>query len=154
VRAQDQRTDTTSSGTWRRETVGLVLPPQCRWAAEVTAKFSHTNQQLGQAFIRINARVQKGGNGMKQGSDILRSGGRFGGNGTKYVVAYSPDDGGRAALAAARLFSSSEVVLAVCAIVPDRRCGPNAAECPTKYPDSMRGPAATPLDEAKTVPRR
>jgi nucleotide-binding universal stress UspA family protein len=86
---------------------------------------------------------------MKQGNDILGSGGRFGRNGTKYVVAYSPDDGGRAALAAARLFCSADVVLAVCAIVPDRRGCPNAAEWPTEYPGSMRGPAAKPFDEAK-----
>jgi nucleotide-binding universal stress UspA family protein len=86
---------------------------------------------------------------MRKGSDILGSGGRFGRNGTKYVVAYSPDAGGRAALAAARLFSSGDVVLAVCAIVPDRRGCPNAAEWPTEYPGSMRGPAAKPLDEAK-----
>ena len=86
---------------------------------------------------------------MTQGSDSLGSGGRFGRSGAKYVVAYSPDDSGRAALAAARLFSSADVVLAVCAIVPDRRGCPNTAEWPTEYPGSMRGPAAKSLDEAK-----
>lgn len=86
---------------------------------------------------------------MKHNSDILGSGGRFGRSGTKYVVAYSPNDGGRAALAAARLFSSADVVLAVCAIVPDRRGCPNTAGWPAEDPGSLCGPAAKPLDEAK-----
>src|ERR1700754_1141008 len=86
---------------------------------------------------------------MKQGSNIPDSGGRFGRNDTKYVVAYSPDDRGRAALAAARLFCSADVVLAVCAIVPDRRGCPNTVEWPTQYPAALRDPAATPLEEAK-----
>jgi nucleotide-binding universal stress UspA family protein len=82
-------------------------------------------------------------------SDILDSGGRFGRSATTYVVAYSADDGGRAALAAARLFSSADVVLAVCAIVPDRRGCSNTAEWPAGDPGSLRSPAATSLDEAK-----
>src|ERR1700754_4489152 len=86
---------------------------------------------------------------MKQGGDIPASGGRFGRNDMKYVVACSPDDRGRAALAAARLFCSADVVLVVCAIVPDGRGCPNAAEWPTEYSGSLRGPAAAPIEEAK-----
>jgi nucleotide-binding universal stress UspA family protein len=86
---------------------------------------------------------------MRQGSDFPGSGGPLGRSGTKYVVAYSPDDSGRAALAVARLLSTSDVVLAICAIVPDRRGCPSRAQWPTEYPGSMCSPAAKPLDQAK-----
>ncbi|WP_433289341.1 universal stress protein [Pseudonocardia sp. CA-142604] len=61
-------------------------------------------------------------------------------NSMNYVVAYSPGNGGRAALAAARLFSSADVSLTVCTIIPEVGGHPNT---------SLWKSAATGLDEAK-----
>jgi nucleotide-binding universal stress UspA family protein len=70
-------------------------------------------------------------------------------NSMNYVVAYSPDNGGRAALAAARLFSSADVLLTVCTIIPEVGGRPNTAARTAEYADSLWRSAAEGLDEAK-----
>jgi nucleotide-binding universal stress UspA family protein len=91
-------------------------------------------------------KYRKGDRFMKEGSNTPGSGGRAGRNDMKYVLAYSPDNGGRAALAAARLFSSAEVVLTVCTIIPETWSCPNTAARPADHAEFLRGPAAKALD--------
>jgi nucleotide-binding universal stress UspA family protein len=65
------------------------------------------------------------------------------------VVAYSPGNGGRAALAAARLFSCPDVVLTVCTIIPETGGSPNTAVRGAEYAESLWRSAAKGLGEAK-----
>jgi len=90
---------------------------------------------------------------MEEGSDTpgnaTDSPGRAGRNDMNYVVAYSPDSGGQAALAAARLFSSPDVVLTVCTIIPEMGSSPHTAVRGAEYAESLWRSAAKGLGEAK-----
>jgi nucleotide-binding universal stress UspA family protein len=90
---------------------------------------------------------------MEEGSvnpgNATDSPGRAGRNDMTYVVAYSPDSGGRAALAAARLFSSPDVVLTVCTIIPEMGSSLNTAGRGAEYAESLWRAAAKGLGEAK-----
>jgi nucleotide-binding universal stress UspA family protein len=90
---------------------------------------------------------------MEEGNDTpvnaTGSPGRAGRNDMNYVVAYSPDSGGQAALAAARLFSSPDVVLTVCTIIPEMGSRPNATGRGAEYAESLWRSAAKGLGEAK-----
>lgn len=81
--------------------------------------------------------------------DPTGSRGRAGRNEMNYVVAYSPDEGGRTALAAARLFCSPDVVLTVCTIIPELGSSPNSAARGTEHAESLWRSAAKGLGEAK-----
>jgi nucleotide-binding universal stress UspA family protein len=87
---------------------------------------------------------------MKEGSNTFGSGDSAGRNAMKYIVAYTPGNGGRAALAAACLFSSADVVLTVCTIIPESWSHRNAAARRADDAEFLRGPAAKVLDEAKS----
>jgi nucleotide-binding universal stress UspA family protein len=90
---------------------------------------------------------------MKEGGDPSGNGtdtsGRAGRNDMNYVVAYSPDAGGQAALAAARLFSCPDVVLTVCTIVPEMGSSPHTAVRGAECAESLWRSAAKGLGEAK-----
>jgi nucleotide-binding universal stress UspA family protein len=77
------------------------------------------------------------------------SAGRAGRNDMNYVVAYSSDSGGQAALAAARLFSSQDVMLTVCTIIPEMGSSPHTAVGGAEYAESLWRSAAKGLGEAK-----
>ncbi|GAA1187165.1 universal stress protein [Pseudonocardia alaniniphila] len=77
------------------------------------------------------------------------SAGRSGRNDMNCVVAYSPDGGGQAALAAARLFSSPGVVLTVCTIIPEMASSPHTAVGGAEDAESLWRSAAKGLGEAK-----
>ena len=91
---------------------------------------------------------------MEEGTDTpgnaTDSAGRAGRNDMNYVVAYSPDSGGQAALAAARLFSSPDVMLTVCTIIPEMGSSPHTAvRGAAEYAESLWRFAAKGLGEAK-----
>lgn len=69
----------------------------------------------------------------------------------RYVVAYSPDSGGRAALAAARLFSRPTTGLTVCTVVPASWGYPSMAAVDAEYSEFLRAHAAKALDEAREL---
>jgi nucleotide-binding universal stress UspA family protein len=75
--------------------------------------------------------------------------GRSGRHDMNYVVAYSPDSGGQAALAAARLFSFPDVMLTVCTIIPEMGSSPHTAVGGAEYAESLWRSAAKGLGEAK-----
>jgi len=68
----------------------------------------------------------------------------------RYVVGYSPDSGGRAALALARVFATSEAVqFTVCTITPATWGYPSPARVDAEYAEFLRSRAAEALEEAK-----
>jgi nucleotide-binding universal stress UspA family protein len=69
----------------------------------------------------------------------------------KYVVAYSPDSGGRAALGVARLFASPKVSLTVCTITPATWGYPSMALVDTEYAEFLGNQANAALDEARRL---
>lgn len=90
---------------------------------------------------------------MEEGNDTsgsrAQSRGRAGRNEMNYVVAYSPGNGGRTALAAARLFSSPDVALTVCTIIPELGNSSNSAARGAGHAESLWRSAAKGLGEAK-----
>lgn len=69
----------------------------------------------------------------------------------KYVVAYSPDSGGRAALGVARLFANAKVTLTVCTITPATWGYPSMALVDAEYAEYLGSQADASLDEAKRL---
>jgi nucleotide-binding universal stress UspA family protein len=68
----------------------------------------------------------------------------------KYVVAYSPDSGGRAAIALARLFAGTEgISFVVCTITPATWGYPSQARVDQEYSDFLKSHATAVLDEAR-----
>jgi nucleotide-binding universal stress UspA family protein len=68
----------------------------------------------------------------------------------RYLVAYSADSGGRAALGLGRLFAATGVVqLTVCTIVPSIWGYPSMARVNAEYAEFLRSHATDALDEAR-----
>lgn len=67
----------------------------------------------------------------------------------KYVVAYSADSGGRAALDVARLFAAPNLTLTVCTITPATWGYPSMAAVDAEYAEFLRAHAAKALDDAR-----
>jgi nucleotide-binding universal stress UspA family protein len=68
---------------------------------------------------------------------------------TKYVVAYSADSGGRAALTLGRLFATAGIELAVCTIVPSTWGYPSMAAVDAEYGEFLAKHASAALDDAR-----
>jgi nucleotide-binding universal stress UspA family protein len=68
---------------------------------------------------------------------------------TQYVVAYSADSGGRAALTLGRLFATEGIALAVCTIVPSTWGYPSMAAVDAEYAQFLVKHASAALDDAR-----